>query len=101
MKLRWTNPVLNDVTEIHAFIAEHNPAAALKVVRLLRAQAEGLTTFPEIGRPGRIEGTRELVISGSAFIIAYRVTEATVDILAIRHGARLWPGQLPSRCCQR
>jgi plasmid stabilization system protein ParE len=35
-----------------------------------------------------------VVVSGSAFVIAYRVTKATVDILAIRHGVRQWPGQL-------
>ena len=94
MKLSCTNPALRDMADIHAFIADQNPGAALKVVRLLRAQAEGLTAHPQMGRLGRIDGTRELVVSGSAFIIAYRATEATVDILAIRHGARQWPGQL-------
>ena len=94
MKLRWTNPALRDVDDIHAFIAEHDPGAALKVARMLRAQAAGLAVHPQMGRPGRIEGTRELIVSGSAFIIAYRVAEATVDILAIRHGARQWPDRL-------
>jgi addiction module RelE/StbE family toxin len=88
MKLRWTNPALGDMAAIHAFIAEHNPGAALKVVCILRAQAEGLTAHPQMGRLGRIDGTRELAVSGSAFVIAYRATETTVDILAIRHGAR-------------
>lgn len=91
MRLRWTRPALSDLGDIHTYIAEHNPVAALKVVRLLRAQAEGLTDHPHMGRPGRIDGTRELVVSGSAFIIAYRVTETCIDILAIRHGARMWP----------
>ena len=94
MRLRWTNPALGDLTDIHAYIAEHNPIAALRVARLLRAQAEGLAAHPQIGRVGRVEGTRELVVSGSSFIIAYRVTEASVDILAIRHGARQWPEQI-------
>jgi len=94
MRLRWTNPALRDIAEIHGFIAEHNPAAAVRTVRLLRVQADGLSAFPALGRPGRIEGTRELAIPGSAFIIAYRLTETTVDILAIRHGARSWPEQL-------
>jgi len=94
MKLRWTNPALQDMADIHAFIADQNPGAALKVARILRAQAEGLTAHPQMGRLGRIEGTRELVVTGSAFVIAYRVTETTVDILAIRHGARRWPEQI-------
>lgn len=94
MKLRWTNPALQDLGNIHAFITERNPVAALKIVRMLRSQAEGLTAHPQMGRPGRIEGTRELIIPGSPFILAYRVTVDTVDILAIRHGARLWPERL-------
>lgn len=94
MKLRWTNPALADLNDIHAYIAGHNPMAALRVARLLRAQAEGLTAHPQIGRAGRIGGTRELVVTGSSFIIAYRITEASVDILAIRHGARRWPEQI-------
>jgi addiction module RelE/StbE family toxin len=94
MRLRWTTPALRDMAEIHAFIAEHNPGAALKIARLLRAQAEGLTAHPFMGRAGRIKGTRELIIPEVMFIIAYRVTEATVDILAIRHGARVWPERM-------
>ena len=94
MKLRWTNPALRDLTDIHAHIVEQNPVAALKVARLLRAQAEGLAAHPHIGRPGRIDGTRELVVSGSPFIIAYRLTKTTIDILAIRHGARAWPERM-------
>jgi addiction module RelE/StbE family toxin len=94
MKLRWTRPALRDLADIHAYIAEHNPVAALKVARLLRAQAEGLTAHPHMGRLGRINGTRELVVAGSAFLIAYRITTTTIDILAIRHGAQAWPEQM-------
>ena len=91
MKLRWTKPALNDISEIHAFTAQENPAAALKVARNLRAQAESLATYPMIGRPGRMAGTRELVIASLPYVLAYRLTETTIDILAIRHGARLAP----------
>lgn len=94
MKLRWTRPALRDLEEIHAYIAERDLAAALRATRLLRVQAEGLTAHPRMGRAGRIDGTRELVVAGLPFVIAYRVTEAAVDILAIRHGARAWPDRL-------
>lgn len=94
MRLRWTRPALRDLTEIHAYIAEQDPATALRIARVLRAQAEGLAVHPHMGREGRIEGTRELVVPGLPFLIAYRVTEDFVDILALRHGARLWPGRL-------
>lgn len=94
MKLRWTRPALRDLEEIHAYIAERDPAAALRTARLLRAQAESLTAHPLMGRAGRIDGTRELVVAGLPFVIAYRVTEAAVDVLAIRHGAREWPERM-------
>ncbi len=94
MKLRWTRPALRDLSDIHAHIAEHNPAAALKVARIIHVQAEGLTAHPMIGHPGRVDGTRELVVAGFPYVIAYRVTEASVDLLAVRHTARLWPGSL-------
>ena len=90
MKLRWTGLALNDLKDIHSYIAEQNPVAALKVARLLRVHAEGLAAYPEKGRLGRVDETREQAIPGTPYVIAYRVTETTVDILAIRHGAREW-----------
>ena len=90
MMVRWTVPALRDLEESHAYFTERDPDAALRIARLLRAQADGLGTHPQIGHIGRIGGTRELVVSGSAFIIAYRLTETTVDMLTIRHGARRW-----------
>ena len=95
MKLRWTRLALVDLKDIHGYIAERNPVAALKVTRLLRAHAEGLAAYPEKGRLGRVEGTREQAIPGMPYVIAYRVTETTVDILAIRHGARDWAVSIP------
>jgi addiction module RelE/StbE family toxin len=56
---------------------------------------EGLVQFPEMGRPGRIEGTRELVISRTPYIAAYRILGETVRILRVLHGAQLWPDDMP------
>jgi addiction module RelE/StbE family toxin len=60
----------------------------------IRAQVRQLLQFPETGRPGRIEGTRELVISRTPYIAAYRIMGETVRILRVLHGAQLWPDQL-------
>jgi toxin ParE1/3/4 len=59
----------------------------------IRAQVRQLLQFPETGRPGRIEGTRELVISQTPYIVAYRITGETVRILRVLHGAQLWPDE--------
>jgi plasmid stabilization system protein ParE len=55
---------------------------------------EGLARFPEMGRPGRIEGTRELVISRTPYIAAYRILGGTVQILRVLHGAQQWPEEM-------
>jgi len=94
VKLRWTRSALNDLLEIHAYLDERNPQAALREIRLVRAQTQSLAAHPYIGRKGRIDGTRELVIAGTAFIVAYRVAKDFVALVAVRHAARDWPQEL-------
>jgi plasmid stabilization system protein ParE len=56
---------------------------------------DNLKRFPELGRPGRIEGTHELVISRTPYIAAYRIAGDTVCILRLLHGAQQWPDDMP------
>lgn len=58
-------------------------------------QVEGLQRFPESGRLGRVEGTRELVVDRTPYIAAYRIAGDTVRILRVLHGAREWPEDIP------
>lgn len=60
----------------------------------IRVQVRQLLQFPETGRPGRIEGTRELVITRTPYIAANRITGETVRILRVLHGAQLWPDEM-------
>ena len=53
-----------------------------------------LARHPRMGRPGRVRGTRELVINRTPYIAAYRVSGDVVTILRLLHGARRWPGRL-------
>ena len=50
--------------------------------------------FPEIGRPGRIDGTRELIIQRTPYIVAYRIATKSIRILRVLHGAQMWPQEL-------
>jgi len=68
-----------------------NPSAAHAVIDRIESAVSVLRAHPEIGRSGRVEGTRELVISGTPFIVAYRIARRRVEILAVIHGARRWP----------
>ena len=90
MKLRWTRPALNDLAGIQEYISQENPAAARMVGRTIRSSTNRLLMHPYSGRPGRVEGTHELVVAKLPYVIAYRLTDA-VEILAIRHDAQHWP----------
>lgn len=79
---------------IAEYIAQDNPAAAHAVREAILRQVGRLAEHPRIGRPGRIEGTRELVISGTPYIVAYRVAGQNVTILRVLHGAQQWPKRL-------
>lgn len=76
---------------IFDYIETDSPQASITVDDRIRLQVESLAQFPERGRPGRVEGTRELVILRTPYIAAYRVQGRAVRILRILHGARRWP----------
>ena len=91
MTIRWTPTGLRDLESLHAYIAEDSEEAAAAIVEKIDAALKALQRFPEMGRKGRVAGTRELVVSP---VIAYRVKEEAVEVVAIIHGARRWPNRL-------
>ncbi|HXN31320.1 MAG TPA: type II toxin-antitoxin system RelE/ParE family toxin [Polyangiaceae bacterium] len=93
-RVNWTEQAEFDVDEIMLLIAEDNPRAAVRVVRDIHATAEQLTVFPMLGRVGRVEGTRELVVLRTPYVMAYRFLSDEVTLLHVFHGARLWPDEL-------
>jgi toxin ParE1/3/4 len=95
MKIRWFRQGLEDLRFAVAYVREDNPAAARRLYETVRKQVLLLDTFPEFGRAGRVEGTRELVISGWPYIVTYRIVGREIRILAVRHAAREWPESFP------
>lgn len=95
MKLVWSAFALSDRDGIFTHIEAHSPAAAIAVDERIAAAARRLRDFPESGRPGRVAGTRELVITATPYIAAYAVGDGTVRILRVLHGAQQWPEDLP------
>ena len=95
MKLTWSAFALSDRDAIFTYIEADNPAAAVLIDERIAAAARRLLDFPASGRVGRIAGTRELVINGTPYVAAYAITDATVRILRVLHGAQEWPEQLP------
>ena len=72
------------------FIAEENPKAAQDIAQRVWETAGGLAEHPGMGRPGRVQGTRERIITGTPYIVIYRVRHE-VEILRVLHGAMRWP----------
>ena len=91
MRVAWTAPAARDLEAIGDYIARENPGAARRTVQRVRARTRTLVSHPYLGRPGRVAGTRELVITSTPFIAVYRVVDDRLEILAIFHGARVWP----------
>jgi toxin ParE1/3/4 len=91
VKVRWLDQSIRDLNAIRTYIARDNPAAAAGVARRIRQAVTTFATYPAAGRPGRVPGTRELVVAGTPYILPYRVVAGTVEILRVLHAARKWP----------
>jgi toxin ParE1/3/4 len=94
VKLVWTKRALRELDQILAFVARDSRSAAAALVDLVEKRSAVLITHPEIGRPGRSDGTRELVLTGTPYIVPYRVRDGRVEILAVLHTSRQWPDKL-------
>jgi addiction module RelE/StbE family toxin len=95
LRLRWTRLAERDLDDIAAYIGQDSPAAAARVVLELIDQTEkSLSRHVALGRPGRVLGTRELVIRNLPYIIPYRVRDNNIEILRVLHTSRRWPGNL-------
>lgn len=95
MKLVWTQWALEDRRAIFDYIEADDPHAAVMVDERIAAATGRLIDFPHSGRPGRVEDTRELVITRTPYIAPYRVEGDVVRILRVIHGARIWPDIIP------
>jgi toxin ParE1/3/4 len=88
----WSLEAIDDLAALRAYIEQDDPAAARRVaLHIIHNLETLLPRSPEMGRPGRVPGTRELVIPRTPFIVPYRLVGHTIQILRIFHGARRWP----------
>ena len=95
MRIVWTKRYLQELEGIGDYIAEHSPGSAARVVNEIHSKTGRLlSTNPFIGRPGEIRGTRELVITGTPYIVAYRVTDTQIEVVFVQHGAKQWPDEV-------
>ncbi len=94
MKVIWTARARVELDDIADYVAPISASAALALVRRLRQAGKQLGEHPHMGRPGRVDGSRELVVNGTPYSLPYRVRDGRVEILAVLHAHRQWPDQL-------
>ena len=91
MKVRWLDEAVTDLKALRTHIAHDNPSAAAEVAQRIREAVRILADYPAAGRPGRVPHTREFIISGTPYILPYRVRADAVEILRVLHAAQQWP----------
>ena len=91
MELRWTREAAADLERIADYLFQHVPDRAADLVRAVYDAPALLLEFPDRGRPGKKEGTRELVLSPLPYLVVYAVRSDVIFIVRILHGAQQWP----------
>jgi toxin ParE1/3/4 len=82
------------LAHLRAYIARDDPKAANRIAGALLEAVERLAELPNLGRPGRVTGTRELVVPGTQYVIPYRVRGDRLEVIAVFHGRQEWPKRL-------
>jgi toxin ParE1/3/4 len=93
VKIKWLRTALRNLDDEASYIALDNVLAAQTVVTRVLAAVAQLADQPGLGRPGRVPGTRELVVLKTRYIIPYRVQGETISILRVFHTSRRLPGR--------
>lgn len=89
-KLEWKAPAVADLMAIVDYISDDNPTAALALLEEIQSKVAQLPAHPKRCRPGRVAGTRELVVRPN-YIVVYAETETAVTVLRVLHAAQMWP----------
>ena len=91
MTVVWSPRAIGHLAGLRAHIARDNPDAAGRIAMTLLTAVERLAELPNLGGPGRVAGTRELVVPGTPYVIPYRLRGQRLEILAVFHGRQQWP----------
>ena len=91
MRIEWSPQAANDLKEIYLWVAADNPEAARALHERIVSCVSLLSTSPHLGRSGRVAGTKEMVISGTSYIVPYRIVGERLQIIRVYHTSRQWP----------
>ena len=94
MTIVWSPRAIEHLAHLRAYIARDNPKAANRIGSALLEAVERLTALPNLGRPGRVAGTRELVVPSTPYVIPYRLRADRLEVIAVFHARQKWPKRL-------
>ncbi|WP_196772920.1 type II toxin-antitoxin system RelE/ParE family toxin [Pseudodesulfovibrio alkaliphilus] len=86
----WTKRAFQNLDSILGRIADDDPPTAKRIAGTIKATASRLDQYPQMGKPGAVEGTRELIFPSLPYVLVYRVSRR-VEILRLLHTRQQWP----------
>ncbi len=93
MKIVWSRRAIRHLVSLREHIEKDSEQSAARVAGRILDAVDLLEKHPELGRPGRLVGTRELVVADTPYIIPYRVRAESLELIAVFHGRQKWPGR--------
>jgi toxin ParE1/3/4 len=90
MKIVWAEQARQEWVAQYRFYFSRNPEAARRFRQEVMSAVARLRTHPQMGRPGHVEGTRELVITGTPFLVVYDVNAVRVEVIHVYDGRQDW-----------
>jgi len=94
MKVVWSRRAIRHLVYLREYIEKDSEQNATLVAKRILKAVDLLQSHPEIGRPGRVVGTRELVVPDTPYIVPYRVRRERLELIAVFHGRQNWPAKL-------
>ena len=93
LKIVWSPQAREDLLSLISYVAADNPRAATELRNRMLSKIELLAKTPHTGRPGRVPGTKELVVDKTPYLIPYRCANERLEILRVYHSSRKWPAE--------
>ncbi len=93
-KIVWSRRAIRHLTGLLAYIQKDSEQNAVAVAKRILDAVDLVQTQPDMGRPGRIVGTRELLVVDTPYVIPYRVRQGRIELIAVFHGRQKWPDKL-------
>jgi len=94
VRIVWSPRAIGHLGDLRAYVANENPKAARRIADTLLDAVERLADLPNLGRPGRVAGTRELVVPRTPYVIPYRLRGDRLEVIAVFHARQKWPKRL-------